>query len=334
MADLRDSPLPSGYRPNTPNQFREKTVDDCTWFAMEYAYERASLGQLKANPVDVRRTVDPDLTGPTRMSDAFEAFDRYYKRSRLVRHYQSPLTPRDFDEALNLLRMDATLVVIGDYEELPFHYRRWTYNDKFDHAIAIHDFRPDIKFGARSVGSTYMYDPLGGGRTFEPYDGEWIPVEGVLRSFVWTTGTSISIGVLSPAKEEQLINSTLPPVLRRLAKLKAGTHVLSEPTAAATTITKLDGETDLGLVGAVRGTDWRAVQVMRKIGNVVGYVHSTNVLSVGLNPLYTPTQGETLELVATLEKANADLNQRLATIAAASSRIKDANTEIESAIGG
>ena len=118
------------------------------------------------HPVKELRAYSSDRVGGTPVQVALRDTARLWPASEEVgwRYGGFPLSTIE-----RALRGGAVVVVGGDYEELPLHYRRWTYNDKFDHAVAIKFLLHD--------GRTRMYDPLGGGRNFEPYDGEWIALD-------------------------------------------------------------------------------------------------------------------------------------------------------------
>jgi len=150
---------------------------------MEFAFEAASETHRSVHPVKGLRVHSTDTVGGTPVDVCLRDTLALWHPSERV-HGIYGAYQRDYLEVM--LQRGAVLVLGGDYEKLPRHYRRWTYNDTFDHAVACKTYR--IKPGT-NIEQTFLYDPLGGGRTFEPYDGEWISLNALLGDYTWKTGS-------------------------------------------------------------------------------------------------------------------------------------------------
>ena len=185
---LRDKPRPSIYWPNTPSQWREPTVDDCTWYAVEFGFQAASKDHLSMHPVNDLRNHSSDTIGGTPVPVALREVYRLWPKDQGA-EYRYGLFSRT--EIRRMLKDGKTIIWGGDYEKLPKHYRRWTYNDTFDHAMASRDFRTN----GLGTDVTFLYDPLGGGPQRDFYDGEWISLDALL-DFSWGANGKEYVGVV------------------------------------------------------------------------------------------------------------------------------------------
>lgn len=237
MASLRDSPRPDVYWPNTPSQWREPSVDDCTWYATEFAFQAASENHLNMHPVKDLRNKSTDTEGGTPVDVALrDTFKLWPIRENVGYRYGA----FNFATIRRSLRDGSTIVVGGDYEKLPLHYRRWTNNDTFNHAMAARDLRKN-KAGEWL---TFLYDPLGGGPAREPYDGEWIKLDDLL-TFTWNASSRTWwLGIVYNRSEIPMKYLNLPAQYKpdRFARLKRGAPVRSEPRATSEVVRKFWNE--------------------------------------------------------------------------------------------
>ena len=155
------------------------------------------------------------------------------------------------DYIIEALEEGASIVWGGDYEKLPPHYRRWTNNDTFDHAMASADIQD---------GKTFLYDPLGGGPQREFYDGEWIPLDSLL-DFSWQkTPTRYWVGIVQNRGEEPMKYLNLPSDYKpdRVARVKYGAVVRSAPRVTAGEVRKFwNKHKERSLLYAVDG--WKCI---------------------------------------------------------------------------
>lgn len=188
MTALWDDPRPKGYWPGTPTQWREPTIDDCAWYAVEFLFEKASNTHLSLHPVLDIRAYSSDKVGGTPNTVALRDTLRLWPASEDVTYRYNGYNRADIVDAL---RHGAGILWGGDYENLPVHYRRWTNNDVFAHAMA--SLTLDVNKAGKE--RTFLYDPLGGGPTKQPYDGEWITIDALL-DFSWNSGKLYPIGIV------------------------------------------------------------------------------------------------------------------------------------------
>lgn len=265
MAELRDKPRPDTFWPGTPSQWTQPTVDDCTWYATEFGFEAGSNVHRSMHPVKDIRNHSSDTVGGTPLHVALRETARIWPDSDGVR-YSYGLKPRV--EIRRALKDDKTILWGGDYEKLPSHYRRWTYNDTFDHAMASRGFRTH-----QGVEQTFLYDPLGGGRTFQPYDGEWIALS-ALYDFSWGSGTSEYVGIIwGPGNTQQgdgdkMIKGTVERSSSKYIDLPKGTKVYDTPNGKVVRTTHKDLRVDyMGYSGG-----WWMVEIWVTDGLVLAYV--------------------------------------------------------------
>lgn len=305
---MRDTPKPElDYITKTMNQFQARTVDDCVWYATNEATERVTRGAAYVkDPEAFRKQSTGTISGPSKLSVVSDAFlDKFPGTFDFI---QSPIDERlTKDQAIARLVAGATIVVLGDYEKLPKYYRRWTNNDRFDHATTTTLFNPDHKLYKGSQGSTWFYDPLGGGPSNKAYRGEWIDVESVFDDFAWHTGTAISIGVFDQYTEEIMITVHRDQTAPRLVTIKAGTEVMKEPSAASKGATKFKNQVVVPYVGHPNA-DWHAI--LTKVDNAVAlkiaYVHKSRVTKVEEAPV-VPTDPQLKAENEALKKQVLDL---------------------------
>jgi len=225
---LRDSPPfgDYGYWPNTPSQWTQATVDDCTWYATEFAYESADPLHTSVHPVRDLRKHSTDTVGGTPVEVALRDTDRLWP-TRPPTYVYGLMGWQDIKAAL---RSGLVLVLGGDYEKLPEHYRRWTNNDTFDHALAIKFLREDGTFN-----SVALYDPLGGGPQFDPYDGEWIRFDALFgnNAYTWKSGTKYWVGVVYSERSADRVSVFYNPAWpsNRKVRLKSGAQTYNKPVA-------------------------------------------------------------------------------------------------------
>lgn len=224
---LRDTPPPPGYWPPTPNQFREPSVDDCTWYAGEFAWQAGSKTHHSMHPVNELRASSTDKVGGTPISVMMRDTSNIWPAQEHVGWSYGAYTA---EHLKNALRGGAVLVVGGNYDNLPLHYRRWTTNDSFAHAIALKFLLDD--------GRTRMYDPLGGGPARATYDGEWIDFPAIFKptvgGFCWKDGSGrFLVGIVQNLDgDESMNNLFLPPAnpTTKQVRLKEGTEGYAKPS--------------------------------------------------------------------------------------------------------
>ena len=223
---LRDSPSfdKQGYWPNTPSQWREPTVDDCTWYAGEFAFQAADVKHRNYHPVNDIRLKSADNTGGTTVAYMMQFTEQFWPDDSLMTAYYGSFGAGEIRDRLS---KGATFVVGGDYEQLPLHYRRWTNNDEFNHAVAI-------RFYDEGTDRTAMYDPLGGGPTYREYDGEWISLEALLKGYWWRGGKGWVAGITAPYREERIMKPFVGIDGAELElRVKERTYVYNGPSAGS-----------------------------------------------------------------------------------------------------
>lgn len=272
MTELRDRPRPAGYWPNTPSQWREPSVDDCTWYATEFAYEAASENYRSVHPVLGLRNFSSDKVGGTPVHVALRDTQSLWPSEERVTYDYYLAHPNQVREHL---KRGATIVWGGDYEKLPPHYRRWTNNDTFNHAMASRDL--DHKDW------TFLYDPLGGGPQRDPYDGEWIPLEAMFR-FSWGHSGKVEIGVVENRGDEPMNRVHLfgqHPTDKEV-RTRSGTEVRRNPRSTGEITRRFhDEEKWRPLIGNANG-GWRLVGWgdLDLDNTNIGYVHADDILEV------------------------------------------------------
>jgi hypothetical protein len=186
-------------------------------------------------------------------------------------------------ELKKALREVAVVVVGGDYQKLPFHYRRWTSNDKFAHAIAIKFLLED--------GRTRMYDPLGGGPTREPYDGEWIPFDAIFdgkEGFGWSAiDGRYYAGVVQNKNEAPMEKMYLDPdrPVTRVMRTRDGTLVYEQPDKASKRIKIYWNADKVRWLYGSAGMGWRITVFKNETGDwVKGYLDVEDIVYVGDAP--------------------------------------------------
>lgn len=222
MAKLWDNPRPQGYWPGTPTQWREPSVDDCTWYATEFLFEAASETHLSMHPVRDIRANSTDTDGGTPLAVALRDTAAIWPDDEGVT-YEYIFANRQ--QITNALASGAGILWGGDYERLPPHYRRWTNNDVFNHAMAS----LTLDIGATGTERTFLYDPLGGGPEREPYDGEWIKIHDIL-DFNWGDG-GYPVGIVKNKGDYTMQKLNLPfsQKANRAVGLRRGAAARSAP---------------------------------------------------------------------------------------------------------
>jgi hypothetical protein len=305
MTELWDNPRPVGYWPGTPSQWREPTVDDCTWYATEFAFSTDTEG---GTPVSVAIRDTQDL-----WPERERVFSQYgaYKREYITR----------------LLTEGAVFVVGGDYEKLPKHYRRWTYNDYFNHAMAIKTY--DAKHDR-----TFLYDPLGGGRTYEPYDGEWISMSAILHYTWQANSTKWYAGLVQNLGDEPMkavfVNPTHPA--DREVRVEANTVVRGQPRSTGERTRQIYSATKWWPVLGRTTDGWRLIAWNLDLSNKnIGYVHVNDIIEArAVAPPYSDTDCKDLEEAnAMLLKSTASLQELVRT---QENKIEDQQERIDNAI--
>ena len=258
---LRDSPRPSVYWPNTPSQWREPTVDDCTWYATEFAWQAASKDHISKHPVNDIRNHSIDTVGGTPIRVAMSETDRLWPKGQGVNWKYGSYSRAEIRRAL----IDGgTIIYGGDYAKLPPHYRRWTNNDSFSHAMASRDHR--TKDGKDQ---TFLYDPLGGGPTRQPYDGEWIDLDALLE-FNWGSGNE-AVGIVwgTTTTGDRMIKGSVKRRSDKYIKLPKGTKVYDSPGGD---VVRTIGNTKQFDYYGYAGNGWWAVEVWVDGGPAIAYV--------------------------------------------------------------
>jgi hypothetical protein len=273
---LWDNPRPIGYWPGTPNQFREPTVDDCTWYATEFAFEAASETHRSVHPVKGLRNFSSDTVGGTPVSVAIRDSLRLWPKSERVWAEYGAYS-RDYLE--HLLQRGVTLILGGDYEKLPAHYRRWTNNDTFDHAVACRTYRNRLP----GVEQTFLYDPLGGGPTFKPYDGEWITLDALLDDYSWHFAGKIWAGIVENKGDSPMKRVFVHPETptNKEVTVPRGTIVREAPRTTSEKVKTIWSSTrKFPMIGAA-SNGWRLIgwDLEVSTGNI-GYIHRDDIIGV------------------------------------------------------
>lgn len=326
---MRDNPAfdSIGYWPNTPSQWREPTVDDCTWYATEFAFQAADQFHRNFHPVLEIRNLSTDRVGGTPVDVAVRDTAKLWPGDGDIAWKYGSWTKDEIRRALNT---GATVVVGGDYLQLPLHYRRWTWNDDFAHAMAHRFLLEDNR--------TALYDPLGGGPQRVPYDGEWIglgQLYGTIDDFVWKRNESQYWAAIIDSKRTKKTVKRLyydPADAKKEARVSRGTPVYSRPTTASDVVKKWwHEEKYYKLIGRV-DIAWYAVWYwdgsLRE--SLVGYVAKQDILHIQDRQVIThpdSTEDEDALIIETLMAEKAELEQQLDDAAAALPPLVDALTE-------
>lgn len=285
MTKLWDNPRPKGYWPGTPSQWNEPTIDDCTWYATEFGFEAASETHRSVHPVKGLRRFSTDTSGGTPVSVAIRDTQRLWpSRERVLSEYGTYSRRR----ITQLLRSGATLVFGGDYIRLPLHYRRWTNNDRFLHAIATRTIA--YKNGKAR---TFWYDPLGGGSTYKPYDGEWITLNDLLNHYAWKTpsGDKWYAGLILNKGDAPMKRLHLHPSqpANREVRVRGGTVVRVAPRITSDKVRVVWGEKRwYPLVGNARD-NWKLIawNLAESQANI-GYIRKVDIIETKRSPLTVP----------------------------------------------
>ncbi len=306
MTILWDNPRPDGYWPGTPTQWREPSVDDCTWYATEFLFERASSTHLSMHPTREIREHSSDKVGGTPLAVALRDTLRLWPTSEQVTYRYGAYSGRYISEAL---RHGAGILWGGDYEQLPKHYRRWTNNDNFDHAFAS----LTLNKSPGGEDRTFLYDPLGGGPQREFYDGEWITLEALFK-FNWQANASTYyVGIVENKGKYRMQSLHLPITEEpdRVVTVRRGGAARAAPRYTADPVRKFWNEDKRWrLLGKVTG-GWHIV--LWKVGDnhwEYGYVFKDDILTnegvVIAGPVESdPDESEAIaELHARLQTAN------------------------------
>ncbi len=316
MTQLWDNPRPQGYWPGTPNQFREATVDDCTWYATEFGFEAASETHRSVHPVKSLRKFSTDRVGGTPVAVAIrDTQDLWPEQEQVVSVYERFTRKR----IITLLKRGATIIYGGDYEKLPPHYRRWTNNDKFDHACATRTLDLNNNGDER----TFLYDPLGGGPTFQPYDGEWITIDNILK-YCWRTGNaSYWVGIIENKGDEPMKTVNLNPNQPTDSEVRVGKNTAVRVAPRTTAINKRiiwDANKWWAFIGKA-GSGWRLIGWnLEESRKNIGYVHVNDIREIRkVAPLVTNVDVKTLmetnnvlqRQITQLSDDNTDLNHIL-----------------------
>jgi len=272
---MRDKPRPPGYWPNTPSQWREATVDDCTWYSTEFAWQSEDKEHRNFHPVRDIRSQSTDRVGGTPVSVAMRDTAKFWPADAGV-GWKYGLY--DKAEIRRALRSGAVVVLGGDYKQLPLHYRRWTNNDDFAHAMAI-------KF-LLETGFTRMYDPLGGGPQRDEYDGEWIQFNQLFGVGNYTWGNSdrsrFWVGIVEQRHEETRVAQVTVDIDTATAGIvvKKNTDVHQTASSGSTVLRKFWAEgTHKSLMRGPNG--WRMVAWTNQEGEqLAGWVHKDDILRV------------------------------------------------------
>ena len=277
---LRDTPAfdQFGYWPNTPSQWREPTVDDCTWYSGEFAFQAADEYRRNFHPVNDIRNQSTDRVGGTPVDVMLRDMADFWPKDAGLDYKYGAWPKRDIRRAL---WTGATVVVGGDYEKLPLHYRRWTNNDYFNHAMAVRFLR------TRKDGTqvTALYDPLGGGPTRQPYDGEWIAFNAIFGDedeYTWRAQAGrYWVGVVDNLHRKEQMKKVFFDAAdsTREARVQSGTPVFSEPSTVAPRLKVLMDDTKwYKLIGRVN-PNWFAIFSWNKElkDHEVGYVAASDI---------------------------------------------------------
>ena len=298
-----DNPRPKGYWPNTPSQWREPSVDDCTWYATEFLFEAASETHRSVHPVLGLRNDSIDKVGGTTLPVALSETMRLWPTSERVTYSYGSYTR---DEIVAALLSGAGILWGGDYEKLPNHYRRWTNNDVFNHAMASLTLEDEDR--------TFLYDPLGGGPTRQPYDGEWITIDALL-DFNWNAGyKQYSVGIVENLGEEPMRYLHLPMSSEadRVVGIRRGGAARVAPRITAAVKRKFwNEEKRWGFLGLFSG-GWFLVLWEQDGEWDFGYVHREDIIaneSVQVEPTLPEVSAEATELYEKIETALVNLNE-------------------------
>jgi hypothetical protein len=307
-----------GYWPNTPSQWREPTVDDCTWYAGEFAYQAADTLHRNFHPVNDIRNQSSDRVGGTPVDVMLRDMQAFWPEDSGVGYSYGQWKLRDIKRAL---QSNASVVVGGDYEKLPLHYRRWTNNDYFDHAMTVRFLRRR-KDG---VEMTALYDPLGGGNQRDPYDGEWIPLRAIFgdeddytwrhRDGLWWTG------VVDNRRRKDMMKRIFFDAqdTQREAQVFKGTPIYDEPTVISAKNKVLMDDTKFYKLAGRVNADWFAIFSWNKVsqGHDIKYVAASDLKTLRPRaPVEYAPDSDHEAIITTLTAERDTLRARLADLTA------------------
>ena len=301
MVELRDDPRPQGYWPNTPSQWREPTVDDCTWYAGESAWQSGSNNHLNMNPVKDLREKSIDTVGGTDPLVMMKEMERLWPTSEQVGWAYGGWTAEELKRAL---AGGACLLIGGDYEKLPIHYRRWTNNDIFNHEMMVKFIDPNDK--------VFLYDPLGGGPTFQPYDGEWIPFADLFgtNKFTWKKTASTWWAGIVQNLERDAVKKIFAEAKKQV-RVARGTPVFPAPRALNHDKKLWEPDQWRDFYG-VTFNGWRLIKYHKEDEAQYGYIHSRDVIEARNAPAIPASPPDTdVEALQLANKALRTANQNL-----------------------
>lgn len=270
------------------------------------------------HPVLELRNKSIDTVGGTDPHVMMKEMERLWPKGQHVGWRYGTWTVRELKRAL---AGGASILIGGDYEKLPHHYRRWTNNDNFNHEMMV----KTIETRVGGVDTTFLYDPLGGGPQRDPYDGEWIAFDQLFGpdKFTWRAAGGFVAGIVQN-KEFNAMRTVFAKATREV-RVKMGTPVYKRPTSAIAHHKKLWRSENWRPNYGITYNGWRLIEYKVEDEVFYGYINKLDIIesrTVQDDPRITATVDCTalIEENAALEADNADLtaanNNLTATITA------------------
>jgi hypothetical protein len=129
---------------------------------------------------------------------------------------------------------------------------------------------------------TFLYDPLGGGPTYQPYDGEWITFNALFNRYAWKNRRgNIYAGIVENEGDIRMNRVFLHPTrpTDKAVRIEVGTVVRRDPRITSEEVRRIwSAGSWHPLVGAARH-GWRLIAWnLEASESNIGYVHLNDII--------------------------------------------------------
>lgn len=241
------TPNEKNYKPPFITETDEPTWNDCTVASTLMATAAATLGRtvmgddwrplnatgLKKRREAIRNQIPGDTdVGGTSMADMRTAFGAFYPWLPDLKSAYFDVQQNTWSQTVDKLSSGWVAVLQGNpinVKNVNSKLRRWTNNDRYDHAI----YADRARKNADGTTDIFIMDPLGRG----DYDGEWVPAVDV-KQFTGVQDGYVKANMFERGEwsAENLANANLKEALsitkRKLAASNASVATYTAQVAA------------------------------------------------------------------------------------------------------